>query len=364
MLPAIEVANEFDHLRRILTLYPLQADVISIMPVDTGLINNTWKIELADGTACILQRINTSVFKNPDYIAGNLELIKKYLLVAAPDYLFVAPLLTATNARMVKDDVTGYFRLFPFVSGSHSINVVTRPQQAFEAARQFGLFTRLLSGFDAGQLKPALPHFHNLSLRYLHFQTALQQASRERTDKAAGMIEYLAGQKNIADIFTQIQTDAAFKKRVTHHDTKISNVLFNSKDEGVCVIDLDTVMEGYFISDVGDMMRTYLTPVNEEESDFSRIHIREEYFRAIVEGYFSQMKNELSSIEKQHFVYAGKFMVYMQAVRFLTDYLNNDCYYGARYEGHNLVRAGNQFCLLQRIIEKEDALNRIVDMYS
>ena len=150
MLPAIEVANEFDHLRRILTLYPLQADVISINPVNNGLINHTWKIELADSTACIFQRINTSVFKNPDYIAGNLEQIIKYLLVAAPDYLFVAPLLTDTNAQMVKDDVKGYFRLFPFVPGSHSIDVVTRPQQAFEAARQFGLFTRLLSGFEAG----------------------------------------------------------------------------------------------------------------------------------------------------------------------------------------------------------------------
>ena len=178
------------------------------------------------------------------------------------------------------------------------------------------------------------------------------------------MIEYLIEQKNIADIFSQIQTNGAFRNRVTHHDTKISNVLFNSKDEGVCVIDLDTVMAGYFISDVGDMMRTYLTPVNEEESDFFRIHVREEYFRAIVEGYFSQMKTELSRKEKQHFVYAGKFMVYMQAVRFLTDYLNNDSYYGARYEGHNLVRAGNRFCLLQHIIEKEDILKGIVDMFS
>ena len=149
----------------------------------------------------------------------------------------------------------------------------------------------------------------------------------------------------------------SFKLRVTHHDTKISNVLFNQEDKGLCVIDLDTVMPGYFISDVGDMIRTYLSPANEEEKDFSKIEIREEYFSAIWKGYMSEMNDELSTEEKNHFIYAGKFMIYMQAIRFLTDHLNNDIYYGAKYPGHNLVRAGNQAVLLQRLLEKEALLS-------
>ena len=126
------------------------------------------------------------------------------------------------------------------------------------------------------------------------------------------------------------------------------------------MIDLDTVMPGYFISDFGDMMRTYLSPVSEEEKDFSKIEIREEYFKAIADGYLDEMGSQLTSIEKDHLVYAGKFMVFMQAVRFLTDYLNNDIYYGSKYEGHNFVRANNQSALLKQIIEKEKKLRQVI----
>jgi hypothetical protein len=110
---------------------------------------------------------------------------------------------------------------------------------------------------------------------------------------------------------------------------------------------------GYFISDVGDMMRTYLSPVSEEESDFTKIEIRKEYLEAIINGYLSEMNDELTGKEKQAFLYAGKFMIYMQALRFLTDHLNNDVYYGAKYEGHNFVRGKNQLVLLEKLIEIE-----------
>lgn len=146
------------------------------------------------------------------------------------------------------------------------------------------------------------------------------------------------------------------KLRVTHHDTKISNVLFDKKGKGICVIDLDTVMPGYFISDVGDMMRTYLSPVSEEENDLGKITVRDDFYRAIVQGYYNEMKDELTETEKKYFFYAGKFMIYMQAVRFLTDHLNDDVYYGAKYEGHNFMRAANQVRLLECLLEKESVL--------
>jgi Ser/Thr protein kinase RdoA (MazF antagonist) len=151
-------------------------------------------------------------------------------------------------------------------------------------------------------------------------------------------------------------SDPAFKRRVTHHDTKISNVLFDNQDKGLCVIDLDTVMPGYFISDVGDMLRTYLCPVSEEEKDFSKIIVRDEFYKAIINGYKEEMKNELTEKENKYFFYAGKFMIYMQALRFITDHINDDIYYGAKYEGQNLVRASNQMVLLQRYLEKENDL--------
>jgi hypothetical protein len=112
-------------------------------------------------------------------------------------------------------------------------------------------------------------------------------------------------------------------------------------------------MPGYFFSDVGDMLRTYLSPVSEEETDFSKIIVRDSFFQAIIKGYASVMNNELTLQEKKDLVLAGKLMMYMQALRFLTDFLNNDVYYGAKYELHNYNRALNQLELLNRVEEKE-----------
>jgi thiamine kinase-like enzyme len=138
---------------------------------------------------------------------------------------------------------------------------------------------------------------------------------------------------------------------VTHHDTKISNVLFDERDKGLCVIDLDTVMPGYFISDAGDMVRTYVSPASEEETEFGKVVVRREFYQAIVEGYLGPMGDVLSTAERGRFFYSGLFMVYMQALRFLADHLNRDVYYGARYDGHNYNRAANQAELLRGLVE-------------
>lgn len=331
----------------------------SIISFGSGLINNTWKI--VDGTkSYILQRINNTVFKQPEDIAFNIAAIAHYLKQHYADYLFITPVNTIDEQLMYHDTENGYFRLMPFLKGSHTVDVVEDPQQAYEAAAQFGKFTRQLADFNAESLKITLPDFHNLSLRYKQFETALQQGNKERIEKSAALIATAGKYKSVLTQFESIKQNPKFKIRVTHHDTKISNVLLDTNNNGLCVIDLDTVMPGYFFSDAGDMMRTYISPVSEEESDLSKIEIRQEYFEALAKGYFSQMKQQLTAAEKDHFVYAGKFMIYMQAIRFLTDYINNDIYYGSKYEGHNFIRAGNQFALLENLIAKEPVLQNIV----
>jgi Ser/Thr protein kinase RdoA (MazF antagonist) len=339
----------------VLPAYGLMEETLTMELYGSGLINHTWKVTTSD-KRYILQRVNQAVFEKPDSIAHNIRLIAGYLKQHHPEYGFVAPLASSDGSEMiyVKDD--GYYRLFPFVDGSHSKDVVETPEQAFEAARQFGRFTRMLAAFDVTKLQITIPFFHDLSLRHQQFLLALEKGNQKRRQACRRLIDELLLQAGIVKQYRHIQSDPLFRLRVTHHDTKINNVLFDENNKGLCVIDLDTVMPGYFISDVGDMMRTYLSPVSEEECDFSKIQVREDFYKAVVDGYYSEMKNELTEAEKGCFFYAGQFMIYMQALRFLTDYLNNDVYYGARYEEHNLMRAQNQMVLLKRLQEEESHL--------
>lgn len=347
-------------IQQILAAYDLPETPSEVEPIHNGLINQTWRIKNLHGEF-ILQRINDTIFKHPSAIASNLRMLADYLLQKYPGYLFIAPIKTNNNEEMTCVEDKGYFRLSPYVKKSHTIDAVQIPGQAFEAAKAFGKFTRLLSHFPVEKLQITLPDFHNLSLRYKQFSEAVVNGNTIRLQQSQELVHFLVENKKIVETYEGIFYNPAFKLRVTHHDTKISNVLFNNDDTALCVIDLDTVMPGYFISDIGDMIRTYLSPVSEEEKDFSKIEIREEYFTSIWKGYMSEMNDELTHEERKHFIYAGKFMIYMQAIRFLTDHLNNDMYYGAKYEDHNFVRAGNQVILLQRLLEKESTLQKMLD---
>ncbi len=348
---------------KVLEDYNFKADECSVQAFGTGLINRTWRISSPQGEY-ILQLINTKVFRHPQLIADNVNALSNYLEKHSPDYLFTHLIPTREGKSLAFEPSKGYFRLWPFVPESYNYDVVQASQLAYEAARQFGKFTRLLSGFPIKQLHFTLPDFHNLSLRYELFEQAVTGSSEILIRGASEQIRLIRSFSSIVEQFEHIKHNLGFRIRPTHHDTKISNVLFDKNGHGLCVIDLDTVMPGYFISDLGDMIRTYISPVSEEEQDFSQITVRDEYFDAIVRGFLSEMKEELSDMEIEAIVYAGKFMIYMQAIRFLTDHLNRDRYYGAKYEGHNLVRAGNQITLLQRLIEKENPFKDIVSEIS
>ena len=345
------------HMNQVLSAYGFSADT-SVTPHGTGLINRTWLVRSDKGTY-ILQQLNRQVFARPHLIADNIEMVGHYLADHYPTTIFPRPVRSLAGQTLVDAGDDSHYRLYPFIENSVSIDLANTPRQAFEAARQFGGFTRMLADFPADSLHETLPHFHDLSLRYRSFRESLQNGSAQRIAKATPIIDYLQSQNRIVAQYQNILTTPGFKRRVTHHDTKISNVLFDKQGKGICVIDLDTVMPGYFISDVGDMFRTYLSPVTEEEKDIDKIQVRQDYFEAIVKGYLQEMHDVLTTEERQAFVYAGEFMLYMQALRFLTDYLNNDIYYGRRYEDHNFVRALNQVSLLQRFQQQSSLLQTI-----
>lgn len=347
---------EADGLSHILSTFGI-ASHFDVSSIGSGLIHKTWKVKAKSGNY-ILQKINDKIFKAPFDIEQNIRSISKYLQQHQPGYLFVSPIADNLGKQMLFIPGHGYFRMFPFIKDSITFDVLETSSQAYEAAKQFGKFTKELAAFNVGKLKLTIPHFHDLELRYQQFIASLNQGNKERVKQSDNLVKELLLQETLVEKYKSIKLNPAFRQRVIHHDTKISNVLFDSQGKGLCVIDLDTVMPGYYISDVGDMMRTYLSPVTEEESDLEKIVVREEFYQAIAEGYLSEMGDVLCLTEKEYFFYSGEFLIYMQALRFLTDYFNNDVYYGARYPEHNYVRALNQATLLKRYQDKRMILER------
>lgn len=332
----------------IFELYPWE--VLSFQTLQQGLINKTYTVTTTQGDY-IFQSINQNVFKSPEDIDHNINVLGNYLKTTVPDYLFTHLVATKKNKTLVEWE-GNYYRAFKKING-FALDVLDNAHQVNEAAKQFGKFTHLLTNFPLQEVKTTLPDFHNLSLRYQQFESALLNGNRTRIGESKTSIDFLVGHKKYVDQYQNFIHHNEVKQRVTHHDTKISNVLFeksssiNLQDNAICVIDLDTVMPGYFISDVGDMYRTCLCPVSEEENNLDLIMVDKNKWEAIREGYLSEMASNLSGYEIDHFIFAGQFMIYMQALRFLTDHLNNDLYYGAKKEGQNLARALNQIRLLE-----------------
>ncbi|HVX51592.1 MAG TPA: phosphotransferase, partial [Chitinophagaceae bacterium] len=203
----------------ILQQYGFTGNSVTVTAFGTGLINNTWLVKYA-GKKYILQRINQSVFKNPGYIDDNISALAMHLQKNSPGYTFTVPVST-TNGKTLIETADGAFRMFEFIEGSHTYDVLKQPQQAFEAARQFGRFTRLLHGFDITRLKITLPEFHNLSLRCNQFNEAVEHGNTERIAYAESLIDDLRKYAPLVHIYEGIQLNPDFKKRVTHHDTKI-----------------------------------------------------------------------------------------------------------------------------------------------
>jgi len=387
-----------DEVSEVLIAYGFGRKLTTVVPFGDGLINKTYLIEVDDSSGHIprmeryvLQHINDKVFSDPVLIDNNLAVISDFLKVKNSSYTFVAPKpVSSGSSTMVRTINNQYYRLFDFIPGSRSYNTLNDPALAYEAAAQFGLFTANLQELDVGKLRVTILDFHNLSLRYANYWRALNSCRNpirlQQSQAAIQMVTTLG--PSVVDVYekylrtntgvgigscgtTGSETDYdsggagdGFVLRVTHHDTKINNVLFDvNTHRALCVVDLDTVMPGYFISDLGDMCRTYLCCCGEEDAaaPLANIQIRIEYYQAIIQGYLLHMYPLLTRIERQYIVYAGKFSIFMQAIRFLSDYLEEDVYYKVQYPEHNLQRAMHQLTLLERYIECESSLQGVVD---
>lgn len=336
----------------------IENKVEKIESFGSGLVNNTWLVSLQN-KKIIVQKINTNIFKYPENIDHNLNTLANYFSKYFPEYIFTKPLSNLFGKTLFKIN-NEYYRGYEYIEDSKVYNIIENENLAFEAAKQFGKFTKQCADINIHEIKETIADFHNIQLRYQQFEYAITDAIPEKKAISKDLIQTLFQKKYIIQNYNSIINNKKIKLRVIHHDTKINNVLFNNKNKGICIIDLDTIMPGYYISDVGDMMRTYLSPVDENEIDLEKIIIRENYFKAITSGYLEEMNDYLGKEELSEFIFSGQFMIYMQALRFLTDYLQNNIYYGAKYPLENLNRAKNQITLLEKYEEKITDFKNII----
>ncbi len=328
------------------------AGEITVERIGGGLINHSYKVSCQYKSDFLLQQINKKVFLNPEDVQENYLAIWQYAEFEFTGLRLPSPKYCGRNATLFTDEKENYWRAFEFIDNASMLLVAKKPSQSKATAKTFAKFTAAFNEFNVQSLKTVIPDFHNLSFRYQQFEESLNTELYERMAKALSSINELKQRERYKHFYEIIIESDGFLQRVMHHDAKIANILF-SKVSGkvICPVDFDTVMPGYFFSDLGDIIRSMACSHDENSIEFENISVRKDFYDAIIEGYMAVMGNQLTDSEKKYIHYAGLLMIYMQALRFLTDYLNGDMYYRIEYPEQNLNRAKNQFTLLKKLEE-------------
>ena len=345
----------------------VNGSLVSAVRWGSGHINDTFAA-LFDGPSgpfrLVLQRLNRHVFPEPEKVMANASAVTRHLRArlaasgardAHRRSLRLVP--TRDGADFLLDGAGEPWRAWHFVERARSVDVVEDPRTAFEAARAFGEFQRLLLDYDGPPLVETLPLFHHTPTRFRRMQASAVADAAGRAHGAAAEVDFALAREPLSRLLVSLQEAGDAPLRATHNDTKVNNVLLDdATGEALCVIDLDTVMPGLSLYDFGDLVRTAASPSAEDERDLSKVGVRDDLFAALVRGYLSSAGGFLTRAERESLVGAAKVIVFTIGLRFLTDHLDGDVYFRVHREGHNLDRARTQFALLRSLEEREEAL--------
>ena len=338
-------------------------------PYGEGHINDTYLAQTAAGKY-ILQRINHNIFKEPEKLMQNIVLVtehlrKKIILKGGcPDRETLTVIKTLNGNDFYQDASGNYFRMYIFIDDTNTYQTVGKPEQFYNAARAFGRFQNELADFPADTLYETIPNFHNTKVRFENLLQAIKDNKAGRKSEIEAEIEFALKKEKDTLAIDDVIGRNEIPTRVTHNDTKLNNVLFDKEtDEGVCVIDLDTVMPGSLLYDFGDSIRFGASTATEDEKDLSKVLCNLELFNAFTKGFLEEMGSSITQKEIELLPFSAKLMTYECGIRFLTDYLNGDTYFKIHRPEHNLDRCRTQFKLVADIENKMEQMKEIVDKY-
>lgn len=334
-----------------------------------GHINDSYRLanKIQGRPDYLLQRVNHYVFKDVELLMQNMVLVtdhvKAKILKESPEdverrSLSIIP--SKDGRSFFKDPEGNYWRVLRFIEDHLVFECTTDPDIAYEGAKTFGAFSAMLNDLPAAEVGTVIPDFHNMKWRLTQLEESIRQDKAGRLKEVKKEIDYVESRSAMMLTIHELGEKGAIPLRVTHNDTKISNVLFDQNKKGLCVIDLDTIQPGYVTSDFGDGIRTLTNTGEEDDANLDRVSMDLELFEAFASGFLDSTREILSATEKDSLLYAGLLFPYMQAVRFLIDYLDGDIYYKVRDPEHNLVRTRAQLKLTQDGESKMDELRRII----
>ncbi len=354
--------------------FPLEGTLVGAVRYGEGHINDTFcaycQTDAGDCKRYIIQRINTDTFQDPDGLMDNIVAVTDFLREASvksggdPERDTMTVLRTKDGKYYYTDSVGSCWRVYPFVEGTVCLQQVEKPEQFYESARAFGNFQRLLNDFDASQLNETIEKFHDTRDRYRQFEEAVEKDAAGRAEKAKEEIRFVRERKDEVGVLMDKLDAGELPLRVTHNDTKLNNVLLDKETgEGVCVIDLDTVMPGLSLHDFGDSIRFGANTNAEDEPDLSKVNFSLDLFEVYTKGFLETAGETLTEEEKKNLPWGAKLMTFECGMRFLTDYLEGDHYFRTHRPDQNLDRTRTQFKLVKDMEEQWDEMNKVVEKY-
>lgn len=375
-----------NELNTILGNFAIEGEISEIKPLGNGLINDTYKVTTAgDAPDYVLQRINNAIFQDVDMLQNNIEAVTSHIrkkLVEAGEndidrkVLRFIPLKDSAKTYLEVDGK--FWRVSVFIPDAYTYETVN-PEYSYCAGKAFGNFESMLSDLDT-ELGETIPDFHNMELRMAQLIDAVENDCRcridepeegdgrepiaddpDHSDEVVAMLDDIDEHSEEMCKAERMYRDGQLPKRICHCDTKVNNMMFDKDGNVLCVIDLDTVMPSFVFSDFGDFLRTAANTAPEDEPDTSKISFNMYIFKAFARGYIESTKSFLTDVEKENLPYAACMFPFMQAVRFLADYLNGDTYFKTKYIDHNFVRARAQMALFHSAMDHRQEMTDFIN---
>lgn len=361
-------------IQKIVDNFCVSGEVIRIEPVTKGHINTTFRVFLRSASGnteqYTLQTINKYVFKNPVIVMENIVTVTNYIKEkikaegGEPRRRCLTVVFAKNGLPYYLDDSGEYWRMYEYIDGSHTFDMVESAAQLYRAGVGFGSFQRMMADFPMDKLHETIPDFHNTPMRFTQLMDAVAEDKKNRAASVMREIEFFREREAEMSILTDLARDKKIPLRVTHNDTKFNNILIDDETgQALCVIDLDTVMPGLSVLDFGDAIRFAANTAPEDEVDLSRVSINMDLYKGFAEGFLSALGGGLTSTEIRFMPWGAKIITMELASRFLADHLNGDVYFRIHRENQNLDRARCQIKLAMSMEENFDEMNEIISKF-